>query len=161
MKNKICRYYLKGTCTKGNLCNFQHKNPQTMHNPNYNPTHFKGDKKDFTCKYFLQGNCTKTNCSFFHGYGNKLLSLISYPNVHEMPIISFSQINENKFISCDESCFKIWGFTPNFEKLQEEKIKEGKIHKLIYSNGRVFIINLISKMYVNYSKIINAIIKNN
>ena len=148
MQPQFCKFFLKGECNKGNNCPFIHQIPQGMQIQN--PHQFKKkENKDNTCKFFLQGNCTKANCNFFHGYGNKLLSLTSFKNAHNLPIICFSQINEDKFISCDETSFKIWGFKPEFKSLQEEKINEGKISKLIYSNGKIFIINIISKMYVN------------
>ena len=149
---KICPYFLEGKCIHGDNCKFLHQNPGNPNNintnQNFNP-HFHKNPKDKTCKYFLQGNCTKPNCTFFHGYGNKLLNVTTYKNAHDMPIKCFAQINENKFITCDENSFKIWGFNPGFEKLKEEKIPEGKIHNLLYSNGNIFIINIITKMYVN------------
>ena len=150
MKQKICPYFLQNKCKWGDHCKNLHQLPGNNLNPNQNP-HFsyQNNPKDYTCKFFLAGNCTKKNCNYFHGYGNKLLNLTTYVNAHEMPIKCFAQINENKFISCDESSFKIWGFNPGFEKLKEEKIPEGKIDNLLYSNGKIFIINSITKMYVN------------
>ena len=146
MERNICPYFLRGECNFGDKCKNSHQIPQQF--VNVNPQ-FTPNKKDKTCKFFLEGKCTKKNCPYFHGYGNKLLNLTTYNNAHDMPIKFFAQINENKFISCDENSFKIWGFNPGFEKLKEEKIPEGIIHNLIYSNGKIFIINNITKMYVN------------
>jgi len=58
-RSKICEFFKKGVCTKGDECNFSH---------NYKPKILKNK----LCKFFLTNNCQKENCYFSH-------DLASYP----------------------------------------------------------------------------------
>lgn len=52
----VCRFFLKGTCTKGNSCAFKHGRPD----------------KSVVCKHWLRGLCKKgENCEFLHEYNLK------------------------------------------------------------------------------------------
>ncbi|KAL9539673.1 hypothetical protein MBANPS3_010126 [Mucor bainieri] len=54
----ICKYYLKGTCTKGNNCQFRHKG-------------YDRDKS-VVCKHWLRGLCKKGDgCEFLHVFNMK------------------------------------------------------------------------------------------
>ena len=87
------------------------------------------------CSFFLKGKCTNPNCSFFHGYGTNLQN-ISTEMCHQKPIHSIVAINDTKFVTADESSFKIWLLHPKFQCFQEQ-IVEGKMTKLIYSKGKI------------------------
>ena len=140
MNKKICEFFLKGKCKFGNQCHNLHTFPPNYQsNPMTKPQSHHHAPKNSVCTFFLKNACTRPNCPFFHGYGNFLQHVKTYEN--EKIINNLIKVNEKEFISCDESSFKIWGFNPGFEKLKEEKIPEGIIHNLIYSNGKIFIIN--------------------
>ncbi len=50
---EICKYFLKGTCTKGNNCQYKHTTTD----------------KEVVCKHWLRGLCKKgDNCEFLHEY---------------------------------------------------------------------------------------------
>lgn len=52
----ICRFFLKGNCTKGSGCAFKHGRPD----------------KSVVCKHWLRGLCKKgENCEFLHEYNLK------------------------------------------------------------------------------------------
>ncbi|KAI8990284.1 hypothetical protein BDB01DRAFT_739400 [Pilobolus umbonatus] len=54
----ICKYYLKGSCTKGSNCQFKHKG-------------FDRDKS-VVCKHWLRGLCKKgDSCEFLHVFNMK------------------------------------------------------------------------------------------
>lgn len=54
----ICKYYLKGSCTKGANCQFKHKG-------------FDRDKS-VVCKHWLRGLCKKgDSCEFLHVFNMK------------------------------------------------------------------------------------------
>jgi cleavage and polyadenylation specificity factor subunit 4 len=54
----ICKYYLKGSCTKGSNCQFRHKG-------------FDRDKS-VVCKHWLRGLCKKgDSCEFLHVFNMK------------------------------------------------------------------------------------------
>ena len=53
---EICRFFLKGNCTKGNSCPFRHIKPD----------------KAVVCKHWLRGLCKKGDrCEFLHEYDAK------------------------------------------------------------------------------------------
>lgn len=52
-EQEICKFYLKGNCTKGSSCPFKH---------------MKGDRA-VVCKHWLRGLCKKgESCEFLHEY---------------------------------------------------------------------------------------------
>lgn len=51
--NEICKFFLKGTCVKGNACPYKHT---------------KGERA-VVCKHWLRGLCKKgDSCEFLHEY---------------------------------------------------------------------------------------------
>eukprot|EP00930_Biecheleria_cincta_P096542 TRINITY_DN88372_c0_g1_i1.p1 TRINITY_DN88372_c0_g1~~TRINITY_DN88372_c0_g1_i1.p1 ORF type:complete len:194 (-),score=26.60 TRINITY_DN88372_c0_g1_i1:362-943(-) len=58
---KLCKYYQKGACTRGNSCTFAHSVEQLHSRPDFIKTSY--------CNMFLvQGWCSwGTNCKFAHG----------------------------------------------------------------------------------------------
>jgi hypothetical protein len=159
-QQEICKYYyLKGKCKFGNKCNKLHINsnninqqinqninminPNQMQDINQNQNQ---NLNNYNCKYFIQGNCKSKNCNLFHGYGNKLQYLF-YKKVIQNQIINIVLISENKFILCDEHIFKIFILENNeINQIGEQTLKEGKIHKLFYSNGKIIIVNIKDTM---------------
>jgi hypothetical protein len=59
---RVCRYYLKGECNKGEECKFSHDSgytPRSMESGS--------DKSQITCKFFIAGHCKKgTGCDMSH-----------------------------------------------------------------------------------------------
>jgi len=51
-KTKVCEFYKKGACKRGDDCTFSHN--------------YKMKQLDEVCRFFLTGNCLKTNCLFSH-----------------------------------------------------------------------------------------------
>ena len=61
--SRICKFYLRGTCTRGSSCPFLHQqsgNNQLLSRP---PT----SRSQSVCKFFLNGNCKRgSSCVFRH-----------------------------------------------------------------------------------------------
>jgi len=55
----VCRYFMEGTCSKGERCTFSH---------NVTPNRTSEEaRKSETCKYFIVGSCMKgSSCQFSH-----------------------------------------------------------------------------------------------
>jgi len=123
MSQKICKFFLKGTCKYGSNCKNLHQNPP------------QNNHQNIVCTYFLTNSCTRPNCHFFHGYCEKLEHVKKIEN-HQKPINNLINMDDTKFISSDESIFFV-RFSGN-DDYHEEKIAEDyKIGKLIYSSEKV------------------------
>ena len=129
-QNEICLNFLKGTCFNGNKCLYSHIIPKKTKIAflNYedisipknqkprdlledltslNLIDLSKESKSKLCKDFLLGNCNDINCEKLHGYSENFLSRIKIFS-HNNTIIKLLKISEEKIISADEKCFKIY-----------------------------------------------------
>lgn len=149
---KPCPYYSKGFCKFGQNCRNYHPQgqPQNFHMSDTDAKMSTGpNQNSVSCKYFSMGKCTNKSCPYFHGYGNVLQQVYSEQG-SETNITNMAMISNSKFITSSETSYKIWTIQPEFQVLQEQKI-EGKITKLIYSNGKIIFSTLQETMYVKTS----------
>lgn len=166
-RNQICQYFLRGCCRYGNNCRLIHpgfndnpggngmdventSNPNPsipIVNPNTSTSNQNEDK--LICIYFKQGKCTKGDkCYYFHGYTKTLKNLEKKQCQSEiLQIVAFDKVN---FITCELSSFSVWTIDPTFNLINTQQI-EGRITKLLVSNGKVIIASQINSMYGFFS----------
>ena len=123
-RQEICKYFLKGTCSKGDNCNFIH---------DYNL--LQNNHQNKNCKFFLSDTCTKQDCKYFHGYCEKLEHVKKIEN-HQKPINNLINMDDTKFISSDEASFYV-RFSGNNEYHTEKIAEDYKIGKLVYFSDNV------------------------
>lgn len=67
--------------------------------------------------------------------------------VHDRPIVSMCSISATKFLTADESCFKIWIIEDKYSCLGSQTFEGEKITKVIFSNEKIFVATKIEQMY--------------
>lgn len=68
-------------------------------------------------------------------------------SVHDKPIVSLCQISEKKFLTADETCFKIWVIEEKYNCIGVQTFEGEKISKVIYSNEKIIVATQIEQMY--------------
>lgn len=156
-KKAICQFYLKGKCKFGENCKCIHPGnitPMISNLPAPNPysphdafmKNYQYPNSLNLCKYFIKGKCTKDKCSFYHGFSDTLQTLQT-KKAHDNEIIDLVALNNEIFITCDIAGFIAWKLDPKLDIVEEKKIEEGTICKLIVSNGRIIIASKVESMY--------------
>ncbi|KAF2818151.1 hypothetical protein CC86DRAFT_244914, partial [Ophiobolus disseminans] len=66
-KAKIpCKFYLQGTCTRGDFCTFEHSNPTTATATVFRPVS-RDTRSSIPCRYFQRSICKMGElCPFSH-----------------------------------------------------------------------------------------------
>lgn len=170
----VCSYYLQGKCKYGDRCKNYHP-PNINLNTNNNqgpapiPVNAGGNNAPVSfsnqndrnlieppdkriCIFFYNGQCKKGNrCEHRHVFSINLEN-VQRETGHNTEITQIAQFNNDYFITCNDSSFKLWTLSPNFHSVKEETI-EGKICKLVVSNQKMIIASQIEKMYGNYSNL--------
>lgn len=162
MNSIPCKFFIKGLCKYGSNCKYSHVltssnsrnafskySDETLGNPLDSPTKPLtddflsldiSDNKKNICKYFLSGNCTNKHCPFIHGYGDRLINISKIPS-HNLPINHILKISENKFLTTDEKCLKIYSIESEIKCIFTNLVRDsGKISNVLYHEFFIFII---------------------